>query len=171
MDLRNLLAGDYTWNDVAFRVEKGNACFIMKNKHRPSDNLPESGKVALKGKADVLAFLHSGGWIDADVREATYIIHYADGTKAEIPIIGGKNILDWTTPPDRADEIKYDPTLGLLLPATSVPSPQFVHVTVWMLLWKNPHPDKDLSSLEIKGANEGVPGLLGVSRGQKKGQD
>ena len=142
MDLRNLQAGDYTWNDVAFRVEKGNACFIMKNKHRPSENLPAGGKVDLKCKADVLAFLQTGGWIERDVQQATYIIHYADGTKVEIPVIGGKNIIDWVQPPGRADEVKYDPALGLILPATSVASPQFVHVTVWMVLWKNPHPEQ-----------------------------
>jgi hypothetical protein len=167
MDLRNLQAGDYTWNDVAFRVAKGNACFIMKNSYRPSQNLPAGGKVKFKGHADVLAFLHSGGWISAGARQATYIIHYADGTKVEIPVIGGENILDWTAPAARADEIKYDPALGLILPATSVASPQFVHVTVWMTLWKNPYPDKPIVALEVKGANAGIPGLIAVSRGQK----
>ena len=168
MDLRNLQAGDYTWNNVAFRVAKGNACFILKNKHRPSQDLPDAGKVALPGKADVLAFLHSGGWISANTLQATYIIHYADGTKVEIPVIGGKNILDWTLPGSRADDVTYDPALGLVLPATSVASPQFVHVTVWMVVWKNPHPDKQISSLEVKGANQGIPGLIAVSRGLAK---
>jgi hypothetical protein len=37
-----------------------------------------------------------------------------------------------------------------------------------MVLWKNPHPDKPIASLEIKGANEGAPGLIGVSRGVAK---
>jgi hypothetical protein len=124
--------------------------------------------VDLKGKADVLAFLQTGGWINADVQEATYIIHYDDGTKVEIPVIGGKNIIDWVAQPSRADEVKYDPALGLILPATSVPSPQFVHVTVWMVLWKNPHPDKQITTLEIKGANEGAPGLIGITRGVAK---
>ena len=168
MDLRNLQAGDYIWNNVAFHVAKGNACFIMKNKHRPSENLPADGKVDLKGKATVLAFLHTGGWINSDRLETTYVIHYADGTKAEIPVIGGKNIIDWVAPPDRADEVKYDPALGLLLPATTVASPQFAHVTVWMLLWKNPSPEKEITSLEVKGANEGIPGLIGVSYGREK---
>ena len=168
MDLRNLHAGDYTWNDVAFRVPKGNACFIMKNKYRPSQDLPAGGKVELNGKADVLALLHSGAWLEPDVRQATYVIHYADGGKVEIPVVGGKNILDWTTPAIRAGELKYDPALGLLLPATSVASPQFVHVTVWMLLWKNPHPDKRIVAFEVKGANQGIPGLLGVSAGRAK---
>ena len=168
MDMRNLQAGDYTFNDVAFRVEKGNACFIMKNDHRPSENLPDGGKVQFKGKADVLAFLHSGGWLDADVQQATYIIRYADGSTTEIPVVTGKNILDWTQPVNRADDLKYDPAMGLLLPAVSVPSPQFVHVTVWMLLWKNPHPEKEIADLEIKGANKGIPGLIGLSRGSKK---
>jgi hypothetical protein len=168
MDLRNLQAGDYTWNNVAFRVAKGNACFILKNKYRPSQDLPDAGKVALPGEADVLAFLHSGGWISANTLQATYIIHYADGTKVEIPVIGGKNILDWTQPPARADEIAYDPALGLILPATTVASPQFVHVTVWMTLWKNPYPEKQIASLEVKGANAGIPGLIAVSAGRVK---
>jgi hypothetical protein len=167
-DLRNLHPGDYTWNDVAFRVAKGNACFIMKNGYRPSQNLPAGGKVDLKGKADVLAFLHTGAWINADARQATYVVHYADGTKVEIPVIGGRNILDWTAPANSADEIKYDPALGLILPATSVASPQFVHVTVWMTLWKNPHPGKPIAALEVKGANAGIPGLIAVSAGQAK---
>ena len=168
MDLRNLHAGDYTCNDVAFRVSKGNACFIMKNSFRPSQNLPVGGKAALKGKADALALIHTGAWIDPDVQEAAYIVHYADGAKVEIPVIGGKNILDWTAGASRADGLKYDPALGLLLPALSVPSPQFVHVTVWMLLWKNPHPDKEIVALEVKGAGRGIAGLIAVSRGVAK---
>ena len=167
-DLRNLYAGDYTYNGVAFRVAKGNACFIMKNKHQPSQDLPAGGKVELQGKADVLAVLHSGAWMESGVRQATYVLHYADGTKVEIPVVGGKNILDWTAAPGRADEVKYDPALGLLLPATSVPSPQFVHVTVWMLLWKNPQPDKQIVAFEVKGEGQGIPGLLAVSAGRAK---
>jgi parallel beta-helix repeat protein len=168
MDLRNLYAGDYTYNGVAFRVEKGNACFIMKNKQRPSDNLPAGGKVELKGKADVLAFLHSGGWIQTNVREATYVIHYADGAKAEIPLIGGKNIFDWTFAPTVLEGLKYNPELGFTQRAVTVPVPQFVSAYIWMTLWKNPHPDKQIVSLEIKGANEGIPGLIGVSLGVVK---
>ena len=69
-----------TYNGVPFRVAKGNACFIMKNKYRPSENLPAGGQVELKAKADVLAFLHSGG-LNRDIQHATYVIHYADGTQ------------------------------------------------------------------------------------------
>ena len=168
MDLRGLQAGDYKFNGVPFRVEKGNACFIMKNKKLPSENLPNGGKVELKGKADMLAFLHSGGWLEPDIKHATYIIHYADGSKAELPIIGGKNIWDWTAPADRVDDQKYDPALGLTLHAVSVPSPQFVRVNVWMTIWQNPHPDREMVELEVKGENEGIPGLLGVSLGIAK---
>jgi parallel beta-helix repeat protein len=168
MDLRGLQAGDYKFNGVPFRVEKGNACFIMKNKKLPSENLPNGGKVELKGKADMLVFLHSGGWLDPDIKHATYIIHYADGSKAELPIIGGKNIWDWTAPADRVDDQKYDPALGLILHAVTVPSPQFVRVNVWMTIWQNPHPDREIVELEVKGENEGIPGLIGVSLGVAK---
>ena len=123
MDLRGLQAGEYKCNSVPFRVEKGNACFIMKNKKLPSDKLPDSGKVDVKIKADMLAFLHSGGWLEPDVRHATYILHYDDGTKAEIPIIGGKNILDWTTPADGADDLKYDPAWACSCTPSPCPAP------------------------------------------------
>ena len=32
-----------------------------------------------------------------------------------------------------------------------------------MLLWKNPHPDKQIVALEVKGEGQGIPGLLAVS--------
>ncbi|NQT92158.1 MAG: hypothetical protein HQ559_05300, partial [Lentisphaerae bacterium] len=168
MDLRNLHAGDYTWNNVPFHVAEGNACFIMKNKMRPSENLPDSGTVDIKAKADVLAFLHTGGWQYADILQETYVIHYADGSKVEIPVIAGENIFDWVQPGERATEVKYEPATGLILPAVSVPSPQFVHVTVWMLLWNNPYPDREVASLEVKGENQGIPGLIALSRGNTK---
>ena len=168
MDLRDLRVGDCVFNNVAFRVAKGNACFIMKNKNRPSEDLPASGKVDLKGKADVLAFLHSGGWLTLGVRHATYVIHYADGQSVEIPVIAGKNIFDWTTPPTGLEGLKYDPALGFTQHATPVTVPAFVVGHVWTTLWKNPHPDKQIASLEVKGANEGIPGLIAVSRGAAK---
>ena len=71
-------------------------------------------------------------------------------------------------PADRVDDQKYDPALGLTLHAVTVPSPQFVRVNVWMTLWQNPHPDREMVELEVKGENEGIPGLIGVSCGQKK---
>jgi hypothetical protein len=37
-----------------------------------------------------------------------------------------------------------------------------------MLLWKNPHPEKEIASLEVKGENQGIPGLIAVSRGITK---
>ena len=63
---------------------------------------------------------------------------------------------------------KYDPAKGLLLHAITVPCPKVVRVNVWMLLWKNPHPDKQIVALEVKGKNEGIPGLIGVSVGVAK---
>ena len=168
MDLRTMPAGEQTLNGVRFRVEQGNACVILKNSKRPSENLPASARTDLKLQADVLAFLHTGGWLAGDVQHATYIVYYADGTKAEIPVIGGKNIMDWTNASDAADEAKYDPDLGLLLHAVTIPSPKFVRVNVWMTLWKNPFPQKAIVALEMKTANEGIPGLIAVSAGKKK---
>ena len=168
-DLRNLRAGDCTFNGVAFRVAEGNACFIMKSKFRPSDNLPNGGIAMLKARADVLAFLHSGGWLTAGIRHATYVIHYADGKKVEIPVIGGRNIFDWSISPGVALwGLQYDPALGFTQDAVEVPVPSFGSVHIMMTLWKNPRPEAEIQSLEVLGANEGVPGLIALSRGEAK---
>jgi outer membrane protein assembly factor BamB/predicted phosphodiesterase len=168
-DLRNLHAGDHTYNGVAFRVAEGNACFIAKNKFKPSENLPDRGTAPLKARADVLAFLHSGGWLTAGVRHSTYVIHYADGKKVEIPVIGGKNIFDWTILPSTALwGLQYDPALGFTQDAAAVPVPSFGSAYVWMTLWKNPRPDAEIQSFEVLGANEGIPGLIALSRGEAK---
>jgi hypothetical protein len=37
-----------------------------------------------------------------------------------------------------------------------------------MTIWQNPHPDREMVELEVKGENEGIPGLLGVSLGIAK---
>ena len=34
-----------------------------------------------------------------------------------------------------------------------------------MLLWKNPHPDREIAALEVKGCNAGIPESLGLSIG------
>ena len=164
-DLRELHAGDYTFNNVAFSVAEGNACFIMKNKKRLSENLPDSGRKSLNFKADVLAFLHSGGWLTYGIRHATYVIHYADGKQIEIPVISGRNIFDWTSRPDALEGLKYYPEFGFTQHAIAVKVPMFTFGHIWMTLWKNPSPEKKIQALEVIGENEGIPGLIAVSRG------
>ena len=167
-DLRNLQAGEYEFNGVKFSIAKGNACLIMKSKFRKSDKLPEGGKITLDSKAETLAFLHSGGWLDMGKTHATYIIHYSDGTSVSIPVIGGINIHDWTHGEKALEGAKYDPVSGMTLLATKVVCPKFVTVSVWMTVWENPNPEKQISSIEIKSENQGVFGLLGISLGTKK---
>jgi hypothetical protein len=50
-----------------------------------------------------LHFLHSAIFADrtpAGVGIGTYLVHYADGRQASIPIMTGKDVLDWFSKPD-----------------------------------------------------------------------
>ena len=124
-----------------------------------------------KRQRDITCFVHG---VAGDrghryhVRHATYVIHYADGQKIEIPVIAGKNIFDWTTPPTVLEGLKHDPALGFTQHALTVPVHPFVSAYIWMTLWKNPRPDKQIVALEVKGENQGIPGLIGVSLGVAK---
>jgi len=168
-DLRNLSPGTSDFAGVPFRIEKDKACFVTKSRFRKSDNLPDSGKVELKAKADLMACLHSGGWTaEPDVKQATYILHYADGTRASMPVVTGKNIFDWIAPPEIANDVAYDPALGFVQHAGSVNTTKFPSVHLWLVLWANPHPDKEIVAFEVKGENQGIVGLLGVTLGHKR---
>ena len=40
--------------------------------------------------------------------------------------------------------------------------------SLWVLEWKNPHPDKTVKSIDFVGSGKGVPILLGITVGQRK---
>ncbi|MEI6504154.1 MAG: hypothetical protein WCP21_24335, partial [Armatimonadota bacterium] len=154
---------------VPFLIEREKACLIMKSRFRKSDGLPDSGKVELKAKADVIAYLHTGGWTaEPGVKQASYILHYADGTLSAMPVVTGGNIFDWIAPPEIVNDVVYDPALGFVQQAGSVNTTKFPSVNLWLVLWANPHPDKEIVAFEVKGENQGIAGLLAVSLGHKR---
>jgi len=74
---------------------------------------------------------------------ANYVVHYADGTRAEIPIRDKEEIMNWWYP---AHGAKYRA-------AIHVPNAQTDDVGLVAFAWDNPHPEKVVRSIEFQSLN------------------
>lgn len=71
-----------------------------------------------------------------------YVLHYADGTEADAPIVYRGNLTDWNAglPPAQAPTIWSGRTAG----------GSYAQLSGWR--WDNPHPEKVIESLDIRTA-------------------
>ena len=106
----------------------GKAVLTLGSKKFPAG--PLSATARFGGKARSLYFLHAAAWSGGHM--ATYVVHYADGATAEIPIRDKEEIMNWWWPTHGA---KYRA-------AIHVPNAQTDDVGLVVFGWDNPQPDK-----------------------------
>jgi len=94
---------------------------------------------------------------EGDVGEGTtvgsYILHYADGTRAELPIVMGRHVRHWWAYSDEADPVQPLPE-GRVVWTGSNPSAKDAGATLRLYLtsYDNPHPDKEVVSVDYVSA-------------------
>jgi hypothetical protein len=173
--LDQLNGGDFYLNGTPFHIinadtdelEGGDAglamsMIIMRGEHRP-DFLEKVKNIQVGEKAKSLFFLQSAVYVNSpsgkwDKKENLemwkYKINYADGTSATIPVTNHINVKDW-----------YNQN-------TSLPGAKIAYVekkvrqtpfAVWSQEWRNPEPDKVISSIEIESAGKGIPVILAIT--------
>lgn len=131
-------------------------------------------------KADALFFLHTGHperdtdnweqkWNDPRRRAqagprpvlCTYVVHYSDGSTAEIPVQWQQDIGPWLT---NAPADLPNAALAWNAPATQAKKGE--QTAAYILQWTNPHPDLAVESLDIVGCDNGkwgAPALLAIT--------
>jgi len=165
MDMRGIGPGDKTYEKVPFRILAPLSCVALRSPKRNPGELPEHVSIPVGTKADMVYFLHGGAWLNGGLEHWRYAIQYEDGTSESIPIIGGKNIRDWTDAPG----FLADPEgAWRAFAAETTGGAVFVQQSVWVLEWKNPHPTKAITTIDFAGSGNGVPILLGITCGGKK---
>jgi WD40 repeat protein/tRNA A-37 threonylcarbamoyl transferase component Bud32 len=93
-----------------------------------------------------------------------YIIHYADGGQANIPIVHGSDVRDyWQFPESAAD----DPTLVVAWSGSSAHSRQYGATTrLYKSTWENPRPDLPIDTLDFVHADtHAAPILVAITVG------
>jgi len=116
---------------------------------------PEGVTIPSEKTADSLIFLMTSVWSDTPGRIVGSIkVNYADGTSKEIKLVYRKNIAAWTDKGTCSD--------ATVAWESETRSGQYISLRE--MEWKNPNPDKAISSVEIRSENtDAGPVLLGLS--------
>ncbi len=99
-------------------------------------------------KAERLYFLHATHWgADNGAKIGAYVIHYADGTKEEIPIRYGMEVLDWWAFKERGSEVTNAEVAWT--GSCEAAERNMVSIRLFMTTWKNPHPGVEIKSCDM----------------------
>jgi hypothetical protein len=106
-------------------------------------------KVAARGRK--LHFLHGTQQkADPDTKLGDYVIRYADGSAERIPISYGRNLIDWWDTGLKKDDLP-DARIAWTGSNDMLDKPERDHAKVglWSLTWTNPHPDKEIATIDV----------------------
>jgi hypothetical protein len=111
--------------------------------------------IAIGRRAAALIFLHACGWpADPGQQIGRYVVHYADGTAEEVPLVYGRNVAAFTAG-------------GAMVGARMVwhgRTPGGSGLALSALEWRNPHPDREIASLDFASAGtRAAPALIAVT--------
>jgi hypothetical protein len=121
-------------------------------KGQVSPNFPASItgiKVAAKGKR--LHFLHAcQQQTDPATKLGHYDIHYADGSRENVPIVYGKNLVDWW----HFGTQNNDPSDARIAWTGSNPMIEDrreggLEIHLFAFSWTNPHPDQEIATIDV----------------------
>jgi hypothetical protein len=155
-------SGRYAGNNLA-SLPAGKTAFAGVKFH-VGESMVQLGSANVKGKPDKvegvkvgralarLHFLHATAFSAADGAViATYVVHYADKTKAEVEVAYGKDVVDWWAYPNQKE-----PTRGKVAwEGENEAAKGFdAKIKLYLTTWKNPHPKKKVVSLDIVGAEK-----------------
>ncbi len=102
--LRNIPGGRQTLRGIPFDItvpsrNNGRSCIVLRGKGRR--DVADSATFAVDVACDTLYFLHGCAWAGRQGnRVAEYVVRYADGKTANVPVRNGIEITDWWSPAD-----------------------------------------------------------------------
>ena len=94
-----------------------------------------------------------------------YVIHYADGSLVKIPIVYGRNVVDWWHSPARETEASTARIAwkgsNEMVDGRKV---EKLELRLYAFTWTNPHPDKEITTIDMVSSNTACdPYLIAVT--------
>lgn len=156
-NLKPLPRGLQTMADVEFEI--GDKMIQLASKRAPDFPEKVSG-IQVGRKADRLHFFHGTGWgspgLDDGLPIGSYVIHYADQSKEEIPIEYGRDVRDWWTLGESDPATRAKVAWTGLNDASKDFRGQEVDIRLFLRTWENPHPDKQIATIDFLSRNETI---------------
>jgi hypothetical protein len=162
-DLNRLPRGIHKMGDAYFRI--GERMVHVQSNRIMGPELPRAVKgIKVQAQGNRLHILHATQWAVAPgTLIGAYLIHYADGSSERIPIVYGRNLVNWWIFPSRKDE----PTGARVVWTGSSNSTDLnpgIKIRLFATTWTNPHPEKEVATLDMLSAGtECDPFLVAVT--------
>jgi hypothetical protein len=80
------------------------------------------------------------------------VVHYADGSAVRIPIIYGRDLVNWWLWDHGFQEVPTDARVAWTGLNDAVDRNKNLHVRLFVHTWANPHPEKEIASLDVISA-------------------
>lgn len=181
-DLQHLPAGDQCWAGIDwFVAPEGTEPTVLALGGLGAEGAPAAiTAVPVGRKADTLAFLqtyHVGAALNEAIKEKRdndltlfrYVVHYADGSSATVPVIWKQHIDRW-----QENRVQHLPgaRLAWSLPGEGKRGSRW-NIQLYAFEWTNPHPDRVIATLDLVSANTpelnyGSPAVLAISTGRQQ---
>ena len=151
-DLSRLTRGVRQMEDLFFRI--GDSIAHAQGQMR--GDLPSEIKgIKVGGRGQVLHLLHATQMGAAPGTEVgAYVVHYADGSTERIPLVYGRDIVDWYS--WQRPGVQDAPTGARVVWTGSNDSTELnqgLKIRLVAQTWTNPHPEKEIATLDIVSAN------------------
>jgi|GEM_PF-1338567 len=146
-DLSVLKPGTLIAQGIPFEI--GNKAIILRGKLRQS--FPEkSPEMPVETTVERLAFCHTVAWNNNNKEGFCYRVFYDDGTTADIPVIGGLDVADWTGAIPTTARVK-----------TAWKGSNNEHpVSLAHMQWKNPKPNVPVRAIQVLSKNLDPVGIV-----------
>ena len=150
-NLRSLPVGKGTFGGTRFEVGKA----VVRVRGDGRDALPAKVEgIPVGAKAGALVFLHGteyrvnvgNGGDSGEV--GAYLVHYADGTEARVPLVYGRDFVDWWAYPGAKGPTHAKVGWRGTNPAAE-DFAQGISIRLYTTAWVNPHPDKEVATVDV----------------------
>jgi RNA polymerase sigma factor (sigma-70 family) len=159
-DLDRLPRGIHKLGDVYFRI--GEKMIHVQSRMRL--DLPRSIKrIPVQARADRVHFLHATqGGSDPGTLIGAYVLRYTDGTSEQVPLVYGRNIVDWWSFRGKDDPTEAEAGWTGSNDVTHL-NPG-VKIRLFAITWTNPHPEKEITAFDVlSSGNDCDPFLAAVT--------
>jgi beta-galactosidase len=169
--------GGVTYAIRDFRTSPVPACVMLAGPGAKGQLPKEVKGLKADCKADVLFFLHTfnrtGEWRPGRGPTETtpptlfkYVVHYADGQTADVPVLYGEGVGNWV---DKEPRGLKSASVAWAAPFPNDKSEE--QAVVYQLQWTNPRPQVQIQSVDMvygpQGSQYGTPALLAITAGME----
>ncbi len=146
-----LTRGEQTLEGIKFKIGEG---YIRLGSARLSDKPDKVEGIKVDKRFAKLHILHATAWsTDNDTIIGEYTINWEDDTSVTIPIIYGKDVLDWWTTDDVVEASRVKVAWKGENEASKA---RDMHVRLYLTSWENAKPEKKVKTIDFATTKETI---------------